>query len=321
LRAHLDRTRDAIREGRFEDASTALTAAEALAGEDRSEVRLLADELAAARSAQRVDEVLALANQRLGRNALIEPSNDNARYYYELALSTDPGNTAAQQGLTIVASKLVLRARAAIDAGQLDEAGSLLQDAGELDPAGSELAATLQALQATRADGEALRLAELQTEAAQPAAAGSGGAAAPGGTTPEPGTGASAGLPGLGASFTANRSVEGSLGEPLTAGSTGGQNSDPDAFVPISSLKRTNYVVPEYPRAAQRRNITGWVDVSFTVTERGDVVDVGIMNSDPGDIFNEAATDAISQWRFEPSIENGLAVPKRVAVRLSFDLQ
>jgi protein TonB len=318
LRGHLDRARLAIRERRFEDASTALTAAETVAGADTPEVRLVADELAAARSAQRVDEVLALASQRMGENALIAPSNDNARYYYELALSTDPANTAAKQGLTIVASMLVLQARAAIDAGELDEAASLLEDAAELDPAGSELAATRQALESAQADAEARRLAELQAEAAQPAAAGA--APAPGGTTLAPGAGA-AGAAGLGTAFTANRSVEESLGEPLTAGAPGGQRSDPNAFVPISSLKRTNYVVPEYPRAAQRRNITGWVDVSFTVTERGDVVNVGVMNAEPGAVFNEAATDAISQWRFEPSIENGVAVPKRVAVRLSFDLQ
>lgn len=305
LRAQLDRTRAAIREGRFEDAGTGLAAAEALAGDDKSQIRLLAEELATARSAQRVGDVLALASQRLGENSLIEPANDNARYYYELALSTDPNNTAAQQGLTIVASKLVLRARDAIDAGQLDEAASLLADVRELDPASSELAASAGALEAAQAEAE--RQAELENEAAEAALV--------------PGAGSATGTEGMGAALTANSPAAGNGSEPFATGSGSEPQQGPDEFVPISSLKRTNYVVPEYPRTAQRRNITGWVDVSFTVTERGNVVDVGIMNSNPGDVFNEAATDAISQWRFEPSVENGVAVTKRVAVRLSFDLQ
>lgn len=318
FRAQLDGTRAAIREGRFEDAGTALAAAEALAGDDKSQILLLAEELATARSAQRVGDVLALANQRMGENALIEPANDNARYYYELALSTDPNNTAALQGLTIVASTLVLRARDAIAAGQLDEAASLLEDVRELDPASSELAASAEALEAAQIEAE--RQAELENEAAKAALAGAGGSGA-GSAALVPGAGSAGGTEGMGAALTANSPAAGNGTEPFATGSASEPQQEPGEFVPISSLKRTNYVVPEYPRTAQRRNITGWVDVSFTVTERGNVVDVGIMNSNPGDVFNEAATDAISQWRFEPSVENGVAVTKRVAVRLSFDLQ
>jgi TonB family protein len=51
------------------------------------------------------------------------------------------------------------------------------------------------------------------------------------------------------------------------------------------------------------------------------VVDVGILDSNPGDVFNEAATEAVSQWRFEPSLENGTPVEKLVAVRLMFNLE
>ena len=48
-----------------------------------------------ARSDQRVDEVLALANLRLDEGALTSPANDNARYYFPLALSNDAENAAA----------------------------------------------------------------------------------------------------------------------------------------------------------------------------------------------------------------------------------
>ncbi len=91
--------------------------------------------------------------------------------------------------------------------------------------------------------------------------------------------------------------------------------------VPISSLTRTNYVAPVYPRAAQRRELTGSVDVVFTVATTGLVKDVSVVSSEPDDTFNKAAIDAVSRWRFEPIIENGVALEKRSAVRLSFDLQ
>jgi serine/threonine-protein kinase len=328
LRSSLDKARASMREGRFEDAATALRTAQSAAGSETPEIALLLEELATARSEQRVDEVLALANQRVERNALTSPANDSARYYYELALSNDPENTVARQGLIIVASKLVLQAREAIDSGKLDAAERYLRDATALDPQGADLGASVQALSSARAEqaaaarAEAERLAELerqealaQAEAAQGAPTGpasEGNASGEAAQAVDPLTAGTAGQ-------TANRS-----GSPASAdqgSEDADQASGSTGYVPISSLKRTNYVAPRYPRSAQRRNITGWVDVSFTVNRGGNVVDVGILDSNPGDVFNDAAREAISQWRFEPSLENGAPVERLVAVRLMFNLE
>ena len=89
----------------------------------------------------------------------------------------------------------------------------------------------------------------------------------------------------------------------------------------INRLKRTNYVAPKYPRSAERRNTSGWVDVSFTVSREGSVHSIEIIESTPGSVFDDSATKAISQWRFEPVVENGVAVERRVAVRMMFTLQ
>ncbi len=91
--------------------------------------------------------------------------------------------------------------------------------------------------------------------------------------------------------------------------------------VAISELKRTNYVAPNYPRSAQRRNTSGWVDVGFTVSREGSVHSIEIIESTPGSVFDDSATKAISQWRFEPVVENGVTVERRVAVRMMFNLQ
>ena len=315
LRASLDQARASIRERRFEDAAAALSRAENAAGGETPEIALLIEEMASARSEQRIDEVLTLASQRVEQNALTSPANDSARYYYELALSNDPQNTVARQGLTIVASKLVLRAREAIDTGQLNDAERYLRDATALDPQGADLAASKQALNSARAEqkaaalADAERLAELEREAALAQAG------------PDVGDGQGAGdsLAADAAGQPANRS-----GSPASTGQEStdtGSASGSSGYVPISSLKRTNYVAPRYPRSAQRRNITGWVDVTFTVNRGGNVVDVGILDSNPGDVFTEAAREAVSEWRFEPSLENGVPVEKLVAVRLMFSLE
>ena len=92
-------------------------------------------------------------------------------------------------------------------------------------------------------------------------------------------------------------------------------------MVPVSALTRINYVAPKYPRSAQRRNVTGSVDVSFLVQRSGIVSNVLVTYSTPGSVFDQAAIDAVAQWLFEPTIENGQPVEKRTAVRLAFNLK
>ena len=102
--------------------------------------------------------------------------------------------------------------------------------------------------------------------------------------------------------------------------SSGFASSEPE-LVPVSRLSRTNYVAPKYPRAAHRRNVTGSVDVTFTITTDGRIRDLSVIESEPGETFDQAAMDAVEKWRFEPVVENGVAVEKRSAVRLAFTLQ
>ncbi len=67
--------------------------------------------------------------------------------------------------------------------------------------------------------------------------------------------------------------------------------------------------------------MTGAVDLRFTITTDGRVRAISVISSDPGDTFDEAAVEAVEQWRFEPVVENGVAVEKQTAVRLTFDLE
>jgi protein TonB len=81
------------------------------------------------------------------------------------------------------------------------------------------------------------------------------------------------------------------------------------------------YVAPRYPRSAERRNVSGWVDVVFTVTTDGSVSDVEIVGSEPGDTFVDSATRAVEKWEFEPVVEDGQIVEKRAGVRMMFAIE
>jgi TonB family protein len=369
LRNYLDDARLSIRESRFEDARFALDGARSLVVADTSEIDAVVAELSDALSSQRVDDVLQKANARLEEGSLIAPSNDNARYYYELALSNDPGNTVARQGLSVVASKLVLQARTQIDALNFDEADALLADARHLDPSSSELATSTAALQTARdqlaqqraaaaqqaADKRAAEQAAAEQAAAEQAAAEQRAAderaardreiaeqqaaaanaepvqeakatetdAEPESAEPEREILATATTEPAGTNIPA--ADEPSTVDADSADAIVPQQSQTafheDAPVAVSSLQRIKYIAPKYPRAAQRRGVSGWVDVVFTVDIDGSVTNVSVRNSNPGDTFVASATRAVEAWVFEPVIENGVATQKRAAIRMMFAIE
>jgi TonB family protein len=330
LRLSVNEVRAAIREGRFEDAADALSAAQSLGMvSDDPEFEMLTAELKSARSEQQTDEVLALAKASLESGALLSPPNGNARYYYELVLSNDAENAAAQQGLSIVASRIVLLARAEIDNGNFDNAEALLYEARALDSKNSDLVSTANALRAARESAEADRVAA-ERAAAERAMAERVAA--------ERAAAESAAIERLAAERAAvvRVATESAAEEPAVDAVPGSNMTDTTApaSVPaadktrpldvapaaINSLVRTKYVAPKYPRNALRRNLSGWVDVEFTVSTDGTVKDVGARASEPGDVFVDSATRAVEQWEFEPVSVDGAVVEKRAAVRMAFAL-
>jgi len=310
-RYFLDSARLAIRESRFEDAAVALNGARALGSENDNEIGTVNDELRRQLGEQHVDDVLLKANARLAEGSLTAPSNDNARYYFELALSKDPGNSAARQGVNMIASNLILQARAEIDAGQLEAADILLADARRLDPTSSELAESTAALDTAlmgleQDQGEEALQAAIEESAEQDFVADDSefeGA--------EPSV-----------EISSVETVAENYGPPTGAFETTSAKAL-GQMIPVSirSLTRTKYVAPKYPRAAQRRDVSGWVDVEFTVTVDGTVTDVAIRGSEPGVTFVNAAVSAVEDWEFKPSVENGLTVERRAAVRMMFALE
>jgi protein TonB len=80
-------------------------------------------------------------------------------------------------------------------------------------------------------------------------------------------------------------------------------------------------VEPSYPMRASQRGIEGWVDVQFTIGKAGTVKDLVVLDSHPGTTFTRSALQAVSKWRYNPKVENGIPVERPgIRVRLEFRL-
>lgn len=76
-----------------------------------------------------------------------------------------------------------------------------------------------------------------------------------------------------------------------------------------------------YPARARQRGIEGYVHMSLLVTHEGRVEHVEVVESQPPGVFDQAALQAIRQWRFAPATYEGAAVTVRVDQTLRFELQ
>lgn len=72
----------------------------------------------------------------------------------------------------------------------------------------------------------------------------------------------------------------------------------------IRPPKKTVDVPPVYPTVAQQARVQGFVVVEALIGESGDVVDARIVRSIP--LLDQAALDAVKQWKFEPTIVEGV---------------
>lgn len=77
---------------------------------------------------------------------------------------------------------------------------------------------------------------------------------------------------------------------------------------------------PGYPAEAVQQGLEGFVTMEFTITEDAGVEDIVVLDSHPGDVFDEAAVSALSKWRFVPEKVDGVWVPRRAVQTIEFRL-
>jgi len=81
-------------------------------------------------------------------------------------------------------------------------------------------------------------------------------------------------------------------------------------------------IQPDYPIGARRRGIEGWVDVQFTIGVDGSVRNPVVVAARPQDVFDDAAVQAVRNWKYNPKIQDGQPVERAgMRVRIRFELE
>ncbi|WP_247684928.1 energy transducer TonB [Pseudoalteromonas luteoviolacea] len=80
-------------------------------------------------------------------------------------------------------------------------------------------------------------------------------------------------------------------------------------------------VDPSYPVHAARDGVEGWVQLTFSISPTGQVIDAQVVNAEPKRIFNRAALKALKRWKYRPQMVDGKAtVQTGQSVMLEFKL-
>ena len=86
----------------------------------------------------------------------------------------------------------------------------------------------------------------------------------------------------------------------------------------IRAPQKLNDVLPAYPSIALAARVQGIVIVEATIGADGQVVNARVLRSVP--LLDQAAVDAVRQWRYQPTLLNGVPVPVIMTVTVTFTL-
>jgi periplasmic protein TonB len=152
----------AIQQKNFTDADRVLSEMHGM-GAPAGAITSLQRELNSARTqpaTQKVEpQYLELAQARLSQGKLIEPDNDSALFYVNQLRAADPKNSGLAQISGAVQVQILERARASLDAGDLEKSEALAQFAASLG-ASSDLDAFNDRIRQRKAGGDVLQMPE-----------------------------------------------------------------------------------------------------------------------------------------------------------------
>jgi len=112
---------------------------------------------------------------------------------------------------------------------------------------------------------------------------------------------------------------EGAIVEEVTSGRPVGPRIAGFGGVTTPRVRAEGRVVPRYPEAAQRLEISGTVSLEVLVRSDGSVGRVNVLRVDPeGWEFERAAVEAVRQWTFDPSRYQGKPVDALHTIHVTF---
>ena len=315
------------------------------------------DASAADTTAGRVQSLLQLANDRI-RSRQLYGGKDSAHTYLMSARRLDPANMSVQEGIVTLSGMLQTNAQRAIRENRLDEAGNWLQAAVALDVNHTDVASLRADLEVARvgnvrADRSRILLLANQRIAQNRLLEPTGDSARhyidllrasdpnfegladtnvllATRALEESRKFAAAGNPDRADAFLraatdagAPASEVSALSQQIMASRVARPAAAPPqpTVLPEKEMRRTRFVAPEYPARALERGTQGWVDIEFTVNRDGTTRNGVVTAAEPRGVFDRAALQAVSRWRYEPRVVNGSVVEQRVIARLRFQVE
>ncbi len=302
---------------------------------------------------ERVSEYLAAAAERMRSGRLVEPAQDNARFFIASARAVAPNEPEVDRVEKQLDERLVAEARQALAAGNAELAQHWIDAAAESGIGREELADLTREAQRVQTAAKADAIARLSLLFNQRLAQG---------RLIDPPTDSAkfylaqlvqsdATHPStqLARQALANQTLDEAraalrrqdfagvqrwLAEANDAGAeaagitaiehdlTAAQENLKRAneIVPAANLELAHYAAPTFPISARERGLSGWVEIQFLVTAGGSVSDVVITGAEPVGIFEQAAVDAVRKWRYKPVQRDGHAVDQRARLRMKFAL-
>ncbi len=351
-RAVLTQARQAAASGNLEQAIAVLDGSKAGRSTLVAEARR---ELEQKKFDDRVGEYLHKSTDRMRRGELIEPAEDNARFYIESARAIAPNDTEVRQAERQLGSRLVAEARKALNAGNADQADRWIQAATETAVSRDDVNSLTREEQRVRAAAKADAMARLallfnqrmaqgkvddppndsakfylaqlvQSDAAHPSTVLARQSFAA--RTLDEARGAVRKQDYVAARRWLTEAHDAGADDPSIADvnrdmatAQNAQKQGAPEVISAGSLQRTYYVAPGFPASAASRGLTGWVDVQFTVKSDGTTADVSIVGAEPVGIFEESAMEAVRKWHYRPVVRNGQTVDQLARVRVRFALQ
>jgi protein TonB len=123
-------------------------------------------------------------------------------------------------------------------------------------------------------------------------------------------------LHGCDASSGAGGSGDGTTALGSTPSDSGGVPTPIRIHEGIKPPLRVVYVAPRYPALAITARIGATIVLDCTIAADGRVTDVRVIGGHP--LFTEAAVEAVRQWRYMPTLLNGVPVPVLMTVTVRF---
>ncbi len=84
----------------------------------------------------------------------------------------------------------------------------------------------------------------------------------------------------------------------------------------IQAPRKLRHVDPAYPELARRAGVTGIVILECVIDREGRIRSVGVLRGHP--LLDAAATDAVRQWTYRPTLLNGVPVEIVMTVTVRF---